>query len=315
MRVLVTGGAGFIGSALVRGCLEAGYRVRVLDDFSTGRRENLQEVRGDVELVEGCVADPKVARRAIRDCEVVYHHAAQTSVARSVEDPVGSHAVNATGTLILLQASLEAGVRRVVFASSLAVYGDGGELPKVEEMPPRPESPYALQKWIGEQYCAQYSKLHGLETVALRYSNVFGPRQDPGSAYAAVVPGFATAIASGSRARVYGDGHQTRDFVFVSDVVAANLAAADSTDAGAGEVFNVSRGERTSVLDLLERISALLGRNGLEPIFEPARAGDVRHSQADPSRAARLLGWRPRVELEAGLREVLDFYVPKAEPS
>ena len=226
MRVLVTGGAGFIGSHLVRACLEAGDDVRVFDDFSTGKSENLRDVAREIEVVEASVVDRSALERAARGCEVVYHHAAIASVPRSVDDPVGTHAVNATGTLHALEAARCAGARRVVYASSSAVYGDDERLPKHEDMPARPRSPYALQKQSGESYCEQYARLYGLECVPLRYFNVFGPRQDPKSMYAGVIPLFVTALCAGARPRIFGDGLQSRDFVYVADVVAANRAAA-----------------------------------------------------------------------------------------
>jgi UDP-glucose 4-epimerase len=303
MRVLVTGGAGFIGSHLVRACLEAGDRVRVLDDFSTGREANLRDVRADVELLRGSVADFARVQAAVEGCEVVYHQAALPSVPRSIEEPLESHAANATGTLHVLEAARRSGVRRVVYAASSSAYGDTEVLPKTESMPTRPLSPYALQKLVGEEYARQYTQLFSLETASLRYFNVFGPRQDPNSPYAAVIPLFTRAAARGERPRIFGDGQQSRDFTYVADVVAANLAAARGPRESAGEVFNVACGGRVTLLELLERICKALDRPPIEPIFEPPRAGDVRHSQADVSKARRLLGWSARVSLDEGLRE------------
>jgi len=308
VRVLVTGGAGFIGSHLVRACLAAGEDVRVVDDLSTGLRANLAEVAHEVELVEASVVDAEALARAARGCEVVYHQAAVASVPRSVEDPLGTHAVNATGTLFALEAARRAGARRFVFACSTAVYGDDARLPKREDMPTSPRSPYALQKLTGELYCEQYARLYGLETVALRYFNVFGPRQDPRSMYAGVIPIFVAALRAGERPRVFGDGGQSRDFVYVADVVAANRAAASSKTVIPGEPINVGSGTRTSLLELLARIAAALGVAAPEPIFEPARAGDVRHSQADVSRAVERLGFRARVLLDDALRETVRWY-------
>jgi UDP-glucose 4-epimerase len=312
VRVLVTGGAGFIGSHLVRACLEAGEAVRVVDDFSSGKRENLAAVARDVELIEASVTDATALERAARGCDVVYHQAAIASVPRSVEDPLGTHAVNADGTLHALEAARRAGARRFVFACSTAVYGDDERLPKREDMPTSPRSPYALQKLTGELYCEQYARLFGLEAVALRYFNVFGPRQDPRSMYAGVIPIFVSALRDGLRPRIFGDGQQSRDFVYVSDVVAANRAAAESRDVIPGEPINVGSGARTSLLELLARIAAALGVATPEPIFEPARAGDVRHSQADVSRAAERLGFRARVPLDEALRETVRWYAGAA---
>jgi UDP-glucose 4-epimerase len=307
VRVLVTGGAGFIGSNLVRACLAQGEEVRVLDDFSTGRERNLAEVRSDVEVCVGSLSDPERVRRAVAGCEVVYHQAALASVPRSVEDPAGSHAANATGTLTLLLAARDCGARRVVYAASSSAYGDTEVLPKVETMPPNPMSPYALQKLMGEYYCQQFTRLYGLETVSLRYFNVYGPRQDPKSSYAAVIPLFAAAIVRGGKPRVFGDGLQSRDFTFVGDAVAANRAAACGPAASAGEVFNVAAGSRVTLLELLEHICGALGRPPVDPVFEPPRPGDVRHSQADVAKAQHLLGWKPRFGLDEGLRETLPY--------
>ncbi len=302
-RALVTGGAGFIGSHLVEALLRAGWRVRVLDDYSSGREANLAAVAGSVEALRGDVRDPADVATAVAGVEVVFHQAAVPSVPRSIAQPVYTHAVNVEGTLRVLEAARRAGVRRVVYAASTAAYGNGPELPKVETMAPDPQSPYALQKYVGELYCRLYADLHGLETVALRYFNVYGPRQDPGSDYAAAIPRFAAAALAGVAPRVHGDGRQTRDFVFVEDVVRANLLAADAPDAS-GAVCNVGSGRRTSLLELLEEIgrqsgSALVARHG------PARDGDVRDSQACLEHAAVLLGYAPSISLSEGLRLTL----------
>ncbi len=307
-RVLVTGGAGFIGSHLVRGCLEAGEVVRVLDDLSTGRRENLAAVLSDVELIEGSILGSDALARAVQGCDVVYHLAAMGSVPRSVEDPLASHAVNATGTLEVLEASRRAGVRRLVYAASSSAYGDTAVLPKHEGMPPNPQSPYALQKWLGEAYCEQYTRLFGLETVSLRYFNVFGPRQDPESRYAAVVPLFIAAALGGKPAVIYGDGLQSRDFTCVADVVDANRSAAAAPSEAVGSVYNVARGGRVSLLELWDEVCRVIGCDRLEPVFEPPRPGDVRHSQADVALAADRLGWRPRRDFATGLAETVRHF-------
>jgi UDP-glucose 4-epimerase len=312
LRVLVTGGAGFIGSHLVRACLAAGEDVRVFDDLSSGKRENLAGLEREIEWVERSVADSDALARAARGCELVYHQAAIASVPRSIEDPVGTHAVNATGTLHVLEAARRAGARRVVFASSSAVYGDGPELPKREDMPARPRSPYALQKWIGEGYCEHYARLYGLESVSLRYFNVFGPRQDPRSMYAGVIPRFVTALCAGEQPRIFGDGLQSRDFVYVADVVAANRAAAQAKTGVGGEPVNIGRGERTSLRELLAKCAAALGAPAPAASFEPERPGDVRHSQADVTRAAERLGFRARTSLDEGLRDTVRWYAGAA---
>ncbi len=308
MRVLVTGGAGFIGSHLVRACLEAGEEVRVFDDFSTGTLENLAGLARYFEIVEGSVVDASALECAARGCEVVYHQAAIASVQRSVEDPIGSLAVNATGTLHALEAARRAGARRFVAASSSAVYGDDERLPKHEDMPARPRSPYALQKLSSESYCEQYARLYGLATVSLRYFNVFGPRQDPSAMYAGVIPRFVESLRLGARPRIFGDGLQSRDFVYVADVVAANRAAAAASAAVGFEPINVGRGERTTLLELLELCARALGVPAPEPAFAAPRPGDVRHSQADVSRAAKRLGFRARTPLDAGLYETARWY-------
>jgi len=307
---LVTGGAGFIGSHLVDRLVAESWRVRVLDDFSTGHEANLAGCADRIELLRGDIRAPMSLARAMRGVEVVFHQAAIASVPRSVEDPIGTHEVNALGSLRVLEAARAAGVRRVVYAASCAVYGDGPELPKFEGLAPRPLSPYALQKYMGEAYCGIYTRLHGLETVALRYFNVYGPRQDPRGEYAAVVPRFIEACLAGEPPVVFGDGEQTRDFVMVDDVVAANLRAADAEKA-VGHVCNVASGSETSLNALLDELRELTG-NRCEARYVSARPGDVRRSVACLAAARERLGYEPQVSLRAGLARCIEhFSLPK----
>ena len=301
---LVTGGAGFIGSHLSDGLLAAGFRVRVLDDFSSGRESNLAHALKDIELMRGDLADPATAARACAGADVVFHEGAVPSVPRSVAEPVATNRANIDGTLNVLESARQAGVRRVVFAASSSAYGDTEELPKIETMPPNPRSPYALQKYAGEVYCRLYHELYGLETVALRYFNVFGPRQDPKSTYAAVVPRFATACLRGEAATINGDGEQSRDFTFIADTVRANLLAADAPDAP-GWVINVAGGRRITLNELLAELQAITDTH-VAPIHGPDRVGDVRDSLADLGRARTLLGFEPQVPLSDGLRVTVD---------
>jgi UDP-glucose 4-epimerase len=303
---LVTGGAGFVGSHLVDRLVRDGWRVRVLDDFSSGRDSNLETSLAAIELVRGDLRDAAALERAVAGAEIVFHQAAVPSVPRSVAEPLRTHEVNATGTLLVLEAARRAGVRRVVYAASSSAYGDTPELPKVETMPPRPRSPYALQKWTGEAYCRLYTELFGLETVALRYFNVFGPRQDPKSEYAAVIPRFVTACLAGEAPVVYGDGEQTRDFTYVAEAVQANVLAADAPGAS-GAMVNVAGGRRVSLNEILALVAELTGAT-VRPRYEPARAGDVRDSVADLARARALLGFQPAVDLREGLRHTIESF-------
>ena len=303
---LVTGGAGFIGSNIVEELLRRGERVRVLDDFSTGRRENIAPFLGQIELIEGDLRDLDVVRRAVAGVDVVLHQGALPSVQRSIDDPLTTHAINATGTLHVLLAARDAGVKRVVYASSSSVYGDSPTLPKREDMLPMPKSPYAITKIAGEYYCRVFWQVYGLETVALRYFNVFGPRQDPTSHYAAVVPRFVTALLRGEPPTVYGDGLQSRDFTYVANVVQANLLAA-TVPRVTGETFNVACGERYTLLDLLAALNDILGTQ-IASVHDPARAGDVRHSQADIAAIQEKLGYRVEVDFYKGLRHTVDWY-------
>jgi UDP-glucose 4-epimerase len=302
-RALVTGGAGFIGSHLTDGLLAAGFAVRVLDDFSSGRESNLAHALGEIELIRGDLADPATTARACSGVDVVFHEGAIPSVPRSVAEPLRTNRANVDGTLNVLECARQAGVRRLVFAASSSAYGDTEELPKIETMPPNPRSPYALQKFTGEVYCRLYHELYGLETVALRYFNVFGPRQDPQSEYAAVVPRFATACLRGEPARINGDGEQSRDFTFVADTVRANLLAADAP-AATGKVINVAGGRRISLNELLAALQSITGSK-VAPIHGPERVGDVRHSLADLGRARTLLGFEPQIDLALGLRHTV----------
>jgi len=307
VSVLITGGAGFIGSHLAEWLVALGAKVRILDDFTTGRKQNLSAFAHKVELLQGSLTDMATVRKAVAGVEVVFHQGALPSVARSVEDPLTTHQVNATGTLLLLLAAREAKVKRVVFASSSSVYGDTPILPKREDMPPNPQSPYALSKLIGEQFCRLFWQLYGLETVSLRYFNIFGPRQDPTSQYAAVIPRFITALLRGERPTIYGDGEQTRDFTFVDNCVRANLLAA-TAEGVAGEVFNVGAGKQTSVNELFHLIRSLVGVNNIEPLYAPPRLGDVRHSLADITKARERLGYEPSVSLEEGLERTIAWF-------
>lgn len=311
MNYLVTGGAGFIGSNLVENLLAAGHRVRVLDNFLTGRRENLAglaERYGDAfELVEGDLRDLALTRSAAEGIEYVLHQGALPSVPRSVADPVLSSEINVGGTLSLLVAARDAGVRRVIFAASSSAYGDTPQLPKCESMTPNPKSPYAAQKLAGEHYMRIFYEVYGLETVSLRYFNVFGPKQDPASTYAAVIPRFITTVLSGRAPTVYGDGLQTRDFTYIDNVVQVNLLACEAPKDACGKVFNVACEERVSLLEILEIIYELAGRR-VPPRFEPPRPGDVRDSLADISLARDLLGYEPTIPFPEGLSRTFDFF-------
>ena len=303
MRYLVTGGAGFIGSHIAEALLAEGHAVRVLDNLSSGHEENLAGLA--VEFVRGDIRDRAATRAAAEGVDGVFHEAALVSVPESVEKPVENHEINVTGTLNVLVAAREAGVRRVLLASSAAVYGENPELPKREDMLPEPVSPYALGKIAGEYYLKVFAGLYGVQTVALRYFNVYGPRQDPRSMYSGVISKFAEVLAAGGTPTVFGDGGQTRDFVFVKDVVRANLLAMRSPRAGEGEVFNIGTGRRTSLLELLDALGGILGRKAA-PKLAPPRAGDIRHSVADISRAGEVLGYRPETSLADGLRALVE---------
>ena len=303
---LVTGGAGFIGSHIVEELIRRGEPVRVLDNFSTGRRENIAPFLEHIELIEGDLRDLPTVHRAVEGVDYVLHQAALSSVPRSVADPLASNAANVTGTLHLLVAARDAGVKRVVYASSSSAYGDSPTLPKQEDMPTAPKSPYAVSKLAGEQYCRAFTEVYGLETVSLRYFNVFGPRQDPASQYAAVIPKFITAMLQGEPPTVYGDGHQSRDFTYVANVVHANLLAATAPGV-AGRVFNVACGQRYTLLDLIAILNEILDTH-ITPIHTDPRPGDVRHSLADVTAAQEALGYRAEMDFREGLRRTVVWY-------
>ena len=303
---LVTGGAGFIGSHIVRRLLEQGHRVRVLDDLSTGKAANLHEVAAQVEFVEGDIRDVPTVERAMRNVEVVFHLAARASVPRSIEQPRAANDINVTGTLNLLIAAKEAGARRLVYSASSSAYGDTPVMPKAVDMCPRPLSPYAVSKLAAEHYCAVWAHVYGLQTVSLRYFNVFGPRQDPHGPYAAVIPAFVSRMLKGQSPVIFGDGEQSRDFCFVENVVNANLLAAEVPELH-GEVVNVACGERTTLNQIVADLNKLLGTS-VKPDYRPPRAGDVKHSLADITETKRLLGYEPRVMFPEGLRRSIAWY-------
>jgi nucleoside-diphosphate-sugar epimerase len=308
MRFLVTGGAGFIGSHLVEQLVAGGHDVVVLDDFSTGRRENLATVADRVRLIEGSITDAVVCRRAMADVDCVLHQAAATSVQGSVDEPLATHHVNATGTLSVLVAARDARVRRVVYAGSTSAYGNPATLPNREDQVTRPLGPYAASKLAGEEYCVAFHATYGLETVVLRYFNIFGPRQDPNSQYSAVVPRFIAAALQGEPPTIYGDGGQTRDFVHVANVVHANLLAARApAERVAGQVINVGCGLSVSVNDLWDQIRELAGVPVL-PRHAEGRPGEVRDSLASIDKARELVGYEPVVEFDEGLRQTVAYY-------
>lgn len=308
VRTLVTGGAGFIGCNLARHLLARGDRVRVIDNLSTGFRHNLQEIAGEIEFIEGDLRDPASCRRAVRDVDVVYHVAALPSVPRSLADPEGCHENNVTATLHLLQAARAAGVQRVVYSASSSAYGDTPTLPKVESMEPLPRSPYAAAKLAGEFYTLAYARAGLVEGVALRYFNVFGPRQDPNGPYAAVVPALFAAAARGTPMAINGDGRQTRDFTFVDNVILANvLAGTQPAERVNGAMVNVGAGARTSILELVQAVAEVTGRE-IRVEHRAPRAGDVRDSLASLERARAVLGYEPPIPLREGLRRLWAWY-------
>lgn len=306
-KFLITGGAGFIGSNLADGVLRQGGKVVVLDNLVTGFRENLEEIKGDFEFIKGDLNDDAKLRQALENVEVVFHQAALPSVPRSVENPQETHQACVNGTFNLLVKAKENNVRRVVYAASSSAYGDQQTLPKIETMSPEPLSPYAAAKLMGEYYCQVFSRVYNLETICLRYFNVFGPRQNPGSQYSGVISRFIDALMGGKTPIIYGDGEQSRDFTFIANVVDANVKAAQ-TSKGVGEVMNAANGERISLNQLLEVLKAITGKESVAAEYQAERKGDVKHSQADNRRAVECLGYEKLVGLEEGLRETIDWW-------
>ncbi len=315
--VLVTGGAGFIGSHIVRRLLSLEHEPRVLDNFSSGRRENIADIASQFELIEGDIRDPADCERAADGAEVILHLGAIPSVPRSVDEPRASHDANATGTFNILMAAKKAGVKRVVYSASSAAYGDTPTLPKIETMTPAPLSPYAVSKLTGEHYCSCFANVYGLQTISLRYFNVFGARQDPNSQYAAVIPAFVTRMLAGQRPIVFGDGEHSRDFCYIDNVVAANLLAAGILPSGgglerlSGEVVNIACRHRTSLNQIIARINELIGTD-LKPDYQDPRPGDVKHSLADISEAKRVIGYEPKIMFDEGLRLSIDWFKQSA---
>ena len=305
--VLVTGGAGFIGSHIAAALAASGARVRVIDDLSTGHRENLEDIHGDFDFIRANMSDQSAMSRALEDVELVFHEAALPSVPRSVENPRETHIACVDATFTLLATARERQVRRIVYAASSSAYGDQPTLPKKEDMLPEPLSPYAAAKLFGEYYCQVFTRVYGLETVSLRYFNVFGPRQDPSSQYSGVISRFISALMSGERPVIYGDGEQSRDFTYIDNVVEANLRAAETTRA-IGRVINIANGERITLNQLLGELKSLTGKRDVKADYQAARSGDVRHSLADITSARELLGFEPRVGLREGLQLTIDWW-------
>jgi nucleoside-diphosphate-sugar epimerase len=306
MRYLVTGGAGFIGSNTVDELVRRGHSVVVLDDLSSGKEENLAEIRNKITIIKGSITDIEVVRKAMHEAECVLHLAARTSVPRSVKDPIETNKINIDGTLNVLVAAKEMKVKRVVFAGSSAAYGETPTLPKIETMEPLPVSPYGVTKYVGELYCQTFGRCYGLENVALRYFNIFGPRQDPSSPYSGVLAKFCAAFLEDSQPVVFGDGEQTRDFTYVDNAVQANLLACEAPNVS-GKVFNVGVGGRVSLNEVLRELRKITGKN-LEAKYEPPRDGDIRDSQADISQAREFLGYQPNVTFEEGLARTFEWY-------
>jgi nucleoside-diphosphate-sugar epimerase len=305
--VVVTGGAGFIGSNLAEELIRRGAKVRIVDDLSTGFKENLEEIKGDFEFLEGDINDPDLLSKAFSGADTVFHQAALPSVPRSVDDPFETHKVCVDGTFNVLLQARDARVRRVVYAASSSAYGDQPTLPKTETMRPDPLSPYAAAKLAGELYCRVFHHVYGLETIALRYFNVFGPRQNPSSMYSGVISRFIDALMTGEQPVIFGDGGQSRDFTYVANVVDANIKASQATS-GIGETMNAANGERITLNELLDVLKRITGRHDVEAVYKENRSGDVRHSQADNRRAVECLGYETLVGLEEGLRRTIDWW-------
>ncbi|MBW2979905.1 SDR family oxidoreductase [Candidatus Woesearchaeota archaeon] len=306
MRFLVTGGAGFIGSNIVEGLLSKGYQVKIIDNLSTGNLKNLSGMLDKIEFIEGDIGDLKLLKESFKDVDFVLHQAALRSVPRSIKEPIKTNEVNANGTLKVLVAARDAGVKRVVYASSSSVYGDCKSLPNMESMEAKPISPYAISKLVGEHYCRLFYDTYGLETVSLRYFGVFGPRQDPDSQYSSVIPLFIKAFMHGKKPAIFGDGKQTRDFTFVKNVVGANILACSSKNA-CGKVFNIACNKSTNLIELIVKIGKIFGRE-IKPTYTRPREGDVKHTLADISLAGKILGYKPTHSIDEGLKLTVDWY-------
>ncbi len=306
MNFLITGGAGFIGSNIAKRLVRDGESVRVIDNFSTGKKNNIDEIKDKIDLIEGDIRDTETVLKAVKDVDFIIHQAALPSVPRSIKDPVTANDVNVTGTLNLLNAAKNSKIKRFVYASSSSVYGDTPILPKREDMPPNPQSPYAVTKLTGEYYCSVFYKVYGLPTVSLRYFNVFGPYQDPESQYAAVIPKFINSVLHHNSPVVYGDGEQSRDFTFIDNVVDANILSCRN-DKSSGKVLNIACGNRYTLNRLLTEVSYLTG-NKANPQFIEPRSGDIRHSQADISSARELIGYRPKIDFREGLKRTVEWF-------
>ena len=306
-RALVTGGAGFIGSNLANELIRQGAKVRIIDNFVTGNRHNLEEIAGDFDFIEGDLNDDTAIKPAVSDVDVIFHEAALPSVPRSVDNPKETHQACVNATFNLLINAKDSGVRRVIYAASSSAYGDQPTLPKVETMLPDPLSPYAAAKLMGEYYCSVFNRVYGLETLSLRYFNVFGPRQDPSSTYSGVISRFIDSLMKGTTPVIYGDGEQTRDFTFIANVVDANIRAAQ-TSSGIGNVMNVANGEKVSLNQLLETLKKITGKSEVTAEYLPPRNGDVKHSQADNARAVEWLGYTKLTDLEEGLKKTIDWW-------
>jgi nucleoside-diphosphate-sugar epimerase len=305
--VLVTGGAGFIGSNLADELIGRGAKVRIIDNFVTGFKENLSEIKGDFDFIEGDINDDQVLRKAVENVDIIFHQAALPSVPRSVENPLETHQACVNGTLNVLLMAKEANVRRVIYAASSSAYGDQPTLPKIEQMRPEPLSPYAAAKLMGEYYCQVFTRVYNLETICLRYFNVFGPRQNPSSMYSGVISRFIDALMKSDTPVIYGDGEQSRDFTFVANVVNANINAA-LTDKGIGEVMNAANGERITLNELLEVLKNITGKSDVTAEYKPERAGDVKHSQCSNDLAVKYIGYEKLVGLEEGLQKTIDWW-------